>query len=284
MYEFNDDHKIQEKDFLLNPNGEGVLMEMILLYKGTHYDVIYKEEHHLPILDKLEYYKNINEKLLYISPNLLETYKTTRNNKEDLNKILDNVNLVSYASNMYQKDKDNKEKTSDKMIKSTIVSNSSITNTGNSKEINQKITQKKLSNNTNNSNNPSNNTNTNVPVQKINETNFSFHPHYINKLANEFNHMPNEAPDKNNDSDIDIFNIDDQNNNNTNNTNTANTNKTYIKAQTIDINKINDIKSNSNHQNNSIPYDQIKEQSKNFYNQVKNENHPGKNIILNIST
>jgi len=100
MYEFNKDYKIQEKDFSeFLKDGE---MEVILLYKGDHYDILYGAyiQHYL---ESMEFYKNNKERLRYITPNLLLTFNMVKKNKQSFNNnALDNINMISYTEDAFR--------------------------------------------------------------------------------------------------------------------------------------------------------------------------------------
>ena len=112
MYEFGKDYHIQQKDFIINPSlintsnlntttSGSDIVDICVLYKGTHYDLIYnKDDIILKNKEVTEFYKNKDEKFNYITQNLMESYKYIKS-KNNQNIHIDNLLLVSYTDKMY---------------------------------------------------------------------------------------------------------------------------------------------------------------------------------------
>ena len=90
MFEFNVDNKIQEKDFSTFLCNEA--MEIVLLYKKTHYDIIYQEKKIKNLMGFYEIYINKEESLRILTPGLIKCknkgeIKTSRINSNNSLKI-----------------------------------------------------------------------------------------------------------------------------------------------------------------------------------------------------
>ena len=75
MYSFDTDSSVLKKEFSSNLNGK---IEINLLYRKTHYDIIYDSYYFEKYSNFLCYYVNLDETLKVIDSKSLETYKTAK--------------------------------------------------------------------------------------------------------------------------------------------------------------------------------------------------------------